>query len=185
MIKLRHSAPYSKPAVSLHPPRPLLHTCASLLNFPRTVPLDLQPPSFPHVLPIDEKCRGPLDTWIWTARVHLWFFFHLIQTTVLHDPQCVESVDTKLHHQIWLCYIPVETPSPSGSYDTLNEIQTPRSVWQGTVWSDPCLTPQRPWLPLFPHLLQLHRPSRNVLNVCALTASSPLKAAASVTHVSI
>ena len=60
-------------------------------------------------------------------------------------------MDIKLHHQIWLCYTPVETPSLSGSYDPLNEIQTPRSVQQSTAWPEPCLTFQRHLLPLFPH----------------------------------
>jgi len=46
------------------PPRPYCTLVLLSSDFPRTVPLDLQPPSFPHVLPIDEKCRGPLDTWI-------------------------------------------------------------------------------------------------------------------------
>ena len=138
---------------SLHPAWDHCCTLEPLSSdFPRTVPLDPQTLSFPHVLPTDEKYRGPLnDMGLNCKRPLVSDFSHFILTIELHNLQFVESLDIKLHHQIWLCYTPVETPSLSGSYDTLNEIQTPRSVQQSTAWSDPCLTLQRLLLPLFPH----------------------------------
>ena len=140
------------------------HYCTLLSsNFPRTVPLDPQPLSFPHVLPIDEKCKGPLNDMGLNCKGPLVSDFFSLDTDYSTARSTVR----------WICGYQTASSNLitlhsclSGSYDTLNEIQTPHCVQQGTAWSDACLTPQCHLLPLFPHLLQLHWPSRNVLNVC-------------------
>ena len=91
------------------------HYCTLLSsNFPRTVPLDPQPLSFPHVLPIDEKCKGPLNDMGLNCKGPLVsdFFFtrYRLQYCTIHSslnlwiPNCIIKFDYVTLLSEWLLW---------------------------------------------------------------------------------